>query len=86
MLLSNDSLPTGNHTAYKQFKGRRVPAEEIQELYDGLKQSGLHDFDMMLSGYTASKAAVKTVGSIGRELRLRSNMKPGSFFWSSSLL
>lgn len=73
----------GNHTAYKQFKGRKVPAEEIEELYEGLKQSDLNDFDMLLSGYIASKDAVKAVGKIGRDLRLRANIKPGSFFWCS---
>jgi len=74
-------LSLGNHTAYKQFKGRRTPADEIEELYEGLKQSDLNNFDMMLSGYIASKDAVKTVGQIGRDLRLRANIKPGSFFW-----
>ena len=72
---------TGNHTGYKQFKGRKVPAEEIQELYEGLKACELNRFDMMLPGYIASKDAVETVGSIGRDLRLRSSLKPGSFFW-----
>lgn len=76
---------TGNHTAYKQFKGRRTPADEIEELYEGLKQNDLNNFDMMLSGYIASKDAVKAVGRIGRDLRLRANMKPGSFFWCQFL-
>lgn len=78
------SVSSGNHTGYKQWKGRRTPAEEIQELYDGLKQANLATFDMMLSGYAASKDAVKAVGNIGRDLKLRANMKPGSFFWSES--
>lgn len=60
-----------------------MPAEEIQSLYDGLKQSDLNHFDMMLTGYTASKDALEVVGSIGRDLRLNTNMKPGSFFWST---
>lgn len=75
----------GNHTAYKQWQGRRVPADEVLELYEGLEQSNLHDFDMMLSGYAASKEVVEVVGKIGRELRDRTSIKPGSFFWSRSL-
>lgn len=70
-----------NHTAYKEFKGRRTPAEEIQDIYNGLKNAELNNFDMMLSGYAASKGAVETIGSIGRDLRLKSSLKPGSFFW-----
>lgn len=70
-----------NHTAYKQFAGRKTPASEIQELYNGLKSANLADFDMMLSGYIASQDAVQTVGSIGRDQRLITSLKPGSFFW-----
>jgi len=73
----------GNHTAYKQFRGRRVPAEEVEELYQGLQQSQLNDFDMLLSGYAASKEVVNVVGKIARDLRDRTSIKPGSFFWSA---
>lgn len=76
------TIVPGNHTAYKQVKGRKVPAEEIKELYDGLKQSNLANFDMMITGYTASKDAVDTVAAIGRDLKLKNTTRPGSFFWS----
>jgi len=75
------SLSTGNHTAYKQWKGRKTPPEEILELYEGLKQSFLDDFDVMLSGYIPSAEAVQAVGKIGRDLKFRSSTRPGSFFW-----
>jgi len=48
-----------------------VSADEIQELYQGLKKSNLNQFDMMLSGYIASKDAVEAVGAIGRDLKLK---------------
>jgi len=76
-------ISVGNHTAYKQVKGRKVPAKEIKELYEGLKQSDLINFDMMITGYTASKEAVNTVATIGRDLKFRSTTKPGSFFWGT---
>jgi len=76
-------ISIGNHTAYKQVKGRKVPAEEIKELYEGLKQSDLVNFDMMITGYTASKEAVNTVATIGRDLKFRATTKPGSFFWGT---
>lgn len=79
--LRTDCSNTGNHTAYKQFKGRRVPAEEVEELYEGLRQSDLNDFDMLLSGYAASKEVVDMVGKIARDLRYRRSTRPGSFFW-----
>lgn len=36
---------------------------------------------MLLSGYCPSAAVVTTIGVIARELRLRSEMSPGGFFW-----
>lgn len=36
---------------------------------------------MMLSGYLPGAASVEAVGAIGRDLKLKANMKPGSFFW-----
>jgi pyridoxine kinase len=56
-------------------------ASEITDLFQGLKDSYLDDFDMLLSGYIPSAAAVEAVGSIARELKLKATMKPGSFFW-----
>ncbi|KAJ5911888.1 uncharacterized protein N7473_001191 [Penicillium subrubescens] len=70
-----------NHTGYRQFKGTRATAQEISNLYQGLCQSNLTDFDVMLSGYAPSAAAVEAVGSIGIDLQQRAEKKPGSFFW-----
>jgi pyridoxine kinase len=58
-----------------------VSAQEITELYQGLKQSYLDDFDMMLSGYVPGAAALEAVGQIGQELKRKAESKPGSFFW-----
>ncbi|CZS94725.1 probable pyridoxal kinase [Rhynchosporium graminicola] len=66
---------------YGQAKGTRATAEEITDLYQGLKDSYLDDFQMMLSGYLPGAASVEAVGSIARDLKLKSTMKPGSFFW-----
>ncbi|QDS67755.1 hypothetical protein FKW77_006231 [Venturia effusa] len=70
-----------NHTAYKQVKGRKTPANEITELYTGLQQSLLNDYDVLLSGYIPSAEAVEAVGKIGRDLKFSAGMKAGSFFW-----
>ena len=73
----------GNHTGYHQVKGTKASAGEIREIYDGLCQSHLTDFDMLLSGYAPSAEAVEAVGVIARDLKFRSANKPGSFFWST---
>jgi pyridoxine kinase len=64
-----------------QFKGTRATAEQITELYEGLCQSNLTDFDVMLSGYAPSAAAVEAVGTIGMDLQRKAEKNPGSFFW-----
>ncbi|KAI1100487.1 Ribokinase-like protein [Jackrogersella minutella] len=78
-----NTVQFSNHTGYKQWKGTRVSAQEITDLWEGLKQSYLDNVDMMLSGYVPGAEAVTAVGDIGRELRHKSEeaRKPGSFFW-----
>ncbi|EXJ81613.1 pyridoxine kinase [Capronia coronata CBS 617.96] len=76
-----NTVQFSNHTGYRQVKGRRTPAPEIRELYEGLKQSYLTDFDVLLSGYAPSADVVEVVGQIARDLRYRATVKPGRFFW-----
>lgn len=71
----------GNHTAYKQVKGTKTSATEILELYDGLRQSHLTNFDVLLTGYMPSAEAVQAIGTIGRDVKFNAGTKPGSFFW-----
>lgn len=73
----------GNHTGYRQFKGTRATSQEISDLYHGLSMNNLTDFDVMLSGYAPSAAAVEAVGAIGMDLQRRADTKPGSFFWGA---
>lgn len=77
----SSSFPKGNHTGYGQFKGTKASAQDIQDIYHGLKQSYLTDFDVLLSGYAPSADAVQAVGAIARDLKLNAAKKPGSFFW-----
>ncbi|KAG7050378.1 pyridoxine kinase [Colletotrichum scovillei] len=69
--------------SYRQWKGTRVSAQEIRDLFEGLKQSYLDDFDMMLSGYIPGAEAVVAVGDIAKELKRKQAAAgtPGGFFW-----
>jgi hypothetical protein len=71
----------GNHTAYKQVKGTKTSAGEIMTLYEGLRQSNLTNFDVLLTGYMPSAEAVQAIGKIGRDIKFNAGTKPGSFFW-----
>ncbi|KAI9794196.1 MAG: putative pyridoxal kinase [Peltula sp. TS41687] len=76
-----NTVQYSNHVGYGTFKGSTTSAEEIRDLYEGLSQNRLDDFDMMLSGYIPSAEAVAAVGSVARDLKLKSSNKPGGFFW-----
>ncbi|KAG0650967.1 pyridoxal kinase [Hyphodiscus hymeniophilus] len=76
-----NTVQFSNHLGYGQAKGTRATAKEITDLYEGLKESYLDDFDMILSGYLPGAASVEAVGSIARDLKYKHTMKPGSFFW-----
>jgi len=76
-----NTVQFSNHTGYRQWKGTPVSAQEIRDLWDGLKQSHLDDFDMMLSGYIPGAPAVEAVGRIAAELKSKAKSRPGSFFW-----
>ncbi|KAH7328406.1 Ribokinase-like protein [Stachybotrys elegans] len=76
-----NTVQFSNHTGYKQWKGTRVSAQEITDLFEGLKQSYLDDFEMMLSGYIPGAEAVGAVGNIAKELKEKSKGTPGKFFW-----
>ncbi|KAF1925331.1 Ribokinase-like protein [Didymella exigua CBS 183.55] len=71
-----------NHTAYKQVKGTKTTAAELEQLYEGLRQSNLTNFDVLLTGYVPSADAVRAVGKIGRDIKFNAGTKPGSFFWA----
>ncbi|KAF2855389.1 Ribokinase-like protein [Plenodomus tracheiphilus IPT5] len=70
-----------NHTAYKQVKGTKTSAGQILDLYEGLRQSNLANFDVLLTGYMPSAEAVQAIGKIGRDIKFNAGTKPGSFFW-----
>ncbi|QYT02523.1 Pyridoxal kinase [Trichoderma simmonsii] len=73
--------PLGNHTGYRQWTGTRATAQEITDLYNGLKQSYLDDFDMMLTGYIPGAEGVTAVGTIAKGLKEKFQNSPGKFFW-----
>ncbi|KAI5289162.1 putative pyridoxal kinase [Ascosphaera aggregata] len=70
-----------NHAGYRQLKGTRTSAEDVRALYAGICESGLDDFDVMLSGYAPTAEVVQAINDIAVDLRNKSEKAPGSFFW-----
>jgi pyridoxine kinase len=53
----------------------------VLNLYEGLRQTNLTNFDVLLTGYVPSAEAVQAIGKIGRDIKFNAGTKPGSFFW-----
>ena len=59
-----------------------MSAQEITDLWNGLRKSYLDDMDMMLSGYIPGAEAVAAVGAIAAELKDKAKSRGGAgFFW-----
>jgi len=76
-----NTVQFSNHVGYRQFKGYRTTAQQITDLFEGLKMSGLEGFDMMLTGYVPGEEELKAVGKIAIELKEAKR----SCFWCEHL-
>ncbi|KAM3564069.1 hypothetical protein ARSEF4850_002008 [Beauveria asiatica] len=76
-----NTVQFSNHTGYRHWTGTKATAQEISDLYRGLKDNYINDFDMMLSGYIPGAEGVLAVGDIAKELKAANKEQPGSFFW-----
>lgn len=74
---SLNTVQFSNHSGYRRLKGFRTTAGQISDLYDGLKDCGLDDFDMLLTGYIPSEECVEAVGRIAKDMKERE----GGCFW-----
>jgi pyridoxine kinase len=72
-----NTVQFSNHSGYRQLKGFRTTAQQIAELYEGLKMNTLDDFGMLLTGYIPTEETVGAVGAIARDMKT----KKGGCFW-----
>ncbi|KAF8245977.1 Ribokinase-like protein [Wilcoxina mikolae CBS 423.85] len=65
-----NSVQFSNHSGYGQLKGFRTTAQQIVDLFEGMKMSGLLEgFDMMLTGYVPGERELEAVGEIAKEVK-----------------
>lgn len=76
-----NTVQFSNHTGYRLARGPKISAQDLLEIYDGLRQNFLNDFDVALTGYAPRLDVVKAIGTIVRDLKLSNATKPGAFFW-----
>ncbi|XP_064473324.1 pyridoxal kinase-like [Ornithodoros turicata] len=64
-----NSVQFSNHTGYPLFRGQVLNAEELQELYDGLKLNRINKYSHVLTGYIPSDTLLSKVADIVTELK-----------------
>ncbi|XP_069801289.1 pyridoxal kinase isoform X2 [Dendropsophus ebraccatus] len=64
-----NSVQFSNHTGYTHWKGQVLNAEELQEVYEGLKLNGVTQYDYVLTGYTRDSSFLTRVVDIVQELK-----------------
>lgn len=65
-----NTVQLSNNTGYGSWTGTKATAQEIQDLYDGLKSRGF-PYDAFLTGYVPSAEGVQAVGEIGKNIKER---------------
>jgi pyridoxine kinase len=65
-----NTVQFSNHAGYRQLKGFRTSAQQILDLFEGLKMTGqIEAFDMMLTGYVPGEQELEAVGTIAKEIK-----------------
>jgi len=54
---------------YTQWTGFRTTAEQVLDLFQGLQNSGIDNFQYLLTGYLPNAATVAAIGSIAEKLK-----------------
>ncbi|KAI9770271.1 MAG: putative pyridoxal kinase [Geoglossum simile] len=77
-----NTVQYSNHKGYGRFRGFETSARQIAEVYEGLTECGLCDFDVLLSGYVPGREAVEAVGRVAGDLKGKGQGKgEGGLFW-----
>lgn len=75
---SLNTVQFSNHSGYRQLKGFRTSAQQLADLFAGLKMNGLQqNVDMILTGYVPGEEELVEVGKIARGVK----ETKGSCFW-----
>lgn len=65
-----NTVQLSNHTGYGNFAGTKATAQEIETIYDKLKELEFH-YDAFLTGYSPTAQGVEAMGKIGQDLKAR---------------
>uniref|UniRef100_A0A0B6Y840 Pyridoxal kinase n=1 Tax=Arion vulgaris TaxID=1028688 RepID=A0A0B6Y840_9EUPU len=66
-----NSVQFSNHTGYGKWKGQVLDANEVSDLFEGLRINNLLDFSYVLTGYIGSETFLEKVGETVKEMKLK---------------
>ncbi|CAG5132106.1 unnamed protein product [Candidula unifasciata] len=66
-----NSVQFSNHTGYGKWKGQVLDAQQVTDLFEGLRINNLLDFSYVLTGYIGSETFLEKVGETVKELKLK---------------
>ncbi|ORY92999.1 pyridoxal kinase [Syncephalastrum racemosum] len=67
-----NTVQFSNHTGYPSWTGKRLDAEEVQDLFDGLEKNGLsEDYTHVLTGYIGNIAILETIERMVKKLKAK---------------
>ncbi|PVD29273.1 hypothetical protein C0Q70_11870 [Pomacea canaliculata] len=69
-----NSVQFSNHTGYGKWKGQVLNADDVAELFEGLRINNLLHFSHVLTGYIGSESFLEKVGETVMEMK-KSNPK-----------
>ncbi|BFZ24984.1 hypothetical protein BsWGS_28023 [Bradybaena similaris] len=64
-----NSVQFSNHTGYGKWKGQVLDAQQVTDLFEGLRINNLLDFSYVLTGYIGSETFLEKVGDTVKELK-----------------
>ncbi|CAG5132065.1 unnamed protein product, partial [Candidula unifasciata] len=64
-----NSVQFSNHTGYGKWKGQILDAEEVADLFEGLRINNLLNFSFVLTGYIGSETFLQKVGDTIKEMK-----------------
>ncbi|KAF8475951.1 Ribokinase-like protein [Kalaharituber pfeilii] len=77
-----NTVQFSNHTGYMQWTGYRTTAEQIEQLWQGLKNNEIvEEYGLFLTGYVPGADGVEAVGKIGKELKMLRHKEGQELFW-----
>ncbi|KAK7497291.1 hypothetical protein BaRGS_00011585 [Batillaria attramentaria] len=64
-----NSVQFSNHTGYGKWKGQVLNAQDVSDLFEGLRMNGLLQFSHVLTGYIGSESFLEKVAETVSEMR-----------------